>query len=128
MIKHNKLGILLLAAVFSFMAVMLEVRAAESPATIKKRMQSRLAAIEALKTKGIVGENNKGFLNYRKKSNEGKTIVDAENADRAKIYKMIAGKTRVSEKIVGQQRAKKIAQSSKSGQWIQKQNGQWTKK
>ena len=96
---------------------------------IKKRMQSRLPAIIKLKEAGLIGENNKGFLEARKKLTPAqKKIIDAENADRKTVYAMMAKQNGLSIEAVGKIRAKKIAETTAKGYWIQKPDGQWYQK
>lgn len=97
-------------------------------ASIKERMAARIPAISALKAKGIVGENNKGFLEFRGKNQPQKDVIDAENKDRLQVYKTIGKKQGASPTLVGQRRAKAIAKNTKPGQWYQKADGKWAKK
>lgn len=97
-------------------------------ASIKERMAARIPAISDLKAKGIVGENNKGFLEFRGKNQPQKNVINAENKDRLKVYQAIGKKQGASPTLVGQRRAKAIAQKTKTGQWYQKADGKWAKK
>jgi len=97
-------------------------------ASIKERMAARIPTINTLKNQGAIGENNKGFLQFRGKGQPQKNIIDAENKDRLQVYKAIGKKQGASSTLVGQRRAKTIAQKSKPGQWIQKKDGSWYKK
>ena len=97
-------------------------------ASIKERMASRIPAINALKAKGTIGENNKGFLEFRGKNQPQKDMINAENKDRLQVYKAIGKKQGASSALVGQRRAKAIAQKSKPGHWYQKSDGKWAKK
>ncbi|PID74367.1 MAG: hypothetical protein CSB32_01215 [Desulfobacterales bacterium] len=96
-------------------------------ASIKERMESRLPTINALKKSGIVGENNRGFLEFRGPQKDAAT-VEAENKDRATVYKAIAKKQGVTVELVGQRRAEKIRAISKPGLWLQKADNSWYKK
>jgi uncharacterized protein YdbL (DUF1318 family) len=92
-------------------------------------MAKRLTAINALKAKGLLGENNKGFLEPRGKiSDDDAKIVAAENADRKTVYAMLARKLGQSIEIIGTRRAVKIAEKSKTGLWVQSPEGKWMKK
>ena len=51
---------------------------------LKQRMKERLPAIVELKNKGIVGENNLGFLEFVGEKKEKAGVVAAENSDRKK--------------------------------------------
>ena len=61
-------------------------------ASIKERMAARIPTINELKNKGVIGENNKGFLEFRGKKQPQKDVVNAENGDRKKIYQAIGKK------------------------------------
>lgn len=91
---------------------------------IQTQMKNRLPQVTKLKDTGIVGENNKGYLEFRGTAQQ-KTLVDAENKDRKIIYTAIAKKQGVSADLVGQRRALSIAQKGKKGQLYQKANGSW---
>ena len=88
-------------------------------ASIKERMAGRIPAITSLKNSGVVGENNKGYLEFRgaKKSQQ---LVQDENKDRGVVYKAIAKKQGAAANLVGKRRAQMIAQKGKAGQWFQK--------
>lgn len=95
----------------------------------RQRMEQRLASIDALKDRGAVGENNRGYLEARTNlAADAAQLVSAENADRSAVYGALAQKTGTSAEQVGRARAKQIAQNSKPGVWIQHDNGQWQKK
>lgn len=95
---------------------------------IKARMKARLPVIEMLKDKGIIGENNQGYLEFIGSDRSESDVVNAENADRKKVYSAIAKHQGVTVELVGKRRAIQIAQRAKPGQWLQKENGQWYQK
>lgn len=95
---------------------------------IKSRMMSRLPAIKALKAKGIIGENNKGYLGFLGSETTEKDVVDAENEDRTKVYTAIAKQQGTTVDVVGKRRAKQIEEKAEHGEWIQKENGEWYQK
>ena len=97
-------------------------------ADIKSRMQARLPQIIKLKTQGIIGENNRGLLEFRSGNKSGANIVNAENSDRQKVYKAIAKQQGVSAMLVSQKRAQQIRGKATTGEWLQKPSGQWYKK
>ena len=88
----------------------------------------RLAIIKALKLKGLVGENNKGFLEFRTNDKTAEPVVNEENSERAKAYQEVARKTGADAEKVGTQRSVQIASGEPGGVWIQEQNGSWIKK
>lgn len=87
----------------------------------------RLAIIKALKKEGIVGENNKGYLEFKGEV-KAKEVVDEENNVRRRAYEEIAKQTNVSVEQVGVQRAAQIASESPAGTMIQLPDGRWVKK
>ena len=116
----------LLSLFISLITVLLFVQPGYS-ASIKERMAGRIPAITSLKDSGVVGENNKGYLEFRA-AKKSEKIVQDENKDRGVVYKAIAKKQGVSSDLVGKRRAKMIAQKGKAGQWFQKIDGSWYKK
>jgi uncharacterized protein len=95
---------------------------------IKERMKQRLPAIAALKTKGIVGENNRGYLGFVASTRVQEDVIAAENKDRKAIYNYFAKQQKTTiDKVEGIQ-AKRKAAKAKSGEFIQKPDGAWMKK
>ena len=98
-------------------------------AGIKERLAKRLPAVNRLKAAGLVGENNKGLLEPKGKlSASDAKIVNEENADREKIYAMLAKKLGQNVELVRKRRAAQKIQRSKAGIWLQKPDGAWYKK
>lgn len=94
---------------------------------VKERMLERVPAINVLKAEGIVGENSQGYLEFRGPQKQA-DMVQAENADRAKVYEAIGQKTGAEANVVGQRRAAQIAQQAPGGTWLQSPNGNWYQK
>ena len=95
---------------------------------IKRRMDQRLPALDALRAQGAIGENNRGFTEVRQNTGNAASVSAAENSDRAAVYAAIAATTGTTADNVGRQRAQQIAKSSGPGIWIQAENGSWYKK
>lgn len=102
---------------------------AEDLAAIKARMEQRQSAVDSLKDRKLVGENNRGFLEARANLEpaDEKTVSD-ENADRRQVYAVIAAQTGSTAEEVGRTRAQRIAIASKRGVWIQSPDGRWAEK
>lgn len=113
---------------FIFIASTLFLTTSVQSAGIKERMAGRIPAINTLKAQGAIGENNKGFLDYRTGSKPQPQLVADENKDRAKVYGAISKQQGASAVLVGERRANMIAQKGKAGQWFQKPDGTWYKK
>lgn len=111
------------------MMILMLVGAVNSPAaSIKDRMVARIPQINDLKNKGLVGENNKGLLEFRTNQKPQQDMVIAENKDRKAVYGAIAKKQGVKPDLVGQRRAQQIAKIGSPGHWFQKPDGTWYKK
>lgn len=95
---------------------------------IKARMKTRLPKITELKAKGVVGENNKGYLEFIGGQKESADVVAAENKDRETVYAAIAKQQETTAELVGKRRALQIANRAKPGQWIQDADGNWIQK
>jgi uncharacterized protein YdbL (DUF1318 family) len=95
---------------------------------IRSRMRARLPVIKALKTQGIVGENNQGYLEFVGDKKEKQDIVKAENADRMTVYKAIAKQQKTNPEVVGKRRALQIREKATAGEWIQDEGGKWKTK
>ena len=96
--------------------------------SIKERMINRLPVIKELKDRGIVGENNLGFLEFIGNQKEKADVVEAENTDRKTVYEAIAKKQGATVELVGRHRAVQIADKARPGEWLQDANGKWYKK
>ncbi len=102
---------------------------AESLGAVKARIEQRLAAVDALKDRGVIGENNRGFVEVRGTAAAAdQRIVADENADRQTVYAAIAAQSKESAEAVGRTRAQKIVAAARPGQWIQDAGGAWKKK
>ncbi|MEO6876376.1 MAG: YdbL family protein [Opitutaceae bacterium] len=102
---------------------------AESAADLRHRMEQRLPQLDALKAKGIIGEDNRGFVVERQAgSPDAAGLVASENTDRTAVYQRIAQQTGATADGVGRARAKQIAENSRPGVWVQDESGQWRKK
>ena len=79
-------------------------------AEIKNRMKNRLPAILYFKSRGQIIENEQGYLECNKDSEDGycSNIVRMENKDRKTVYEAIAYKTKKSTAMVGRRRAIEI--------------------
>ncbi len=95
---------------------------------IKTRMKDRLPVILELKAKGIVGENNKGYLEFIGGKKEKADVVAAENEDRTTVYAAIAKQQGTTVELVGKRRALQISQKADAGDWLQDAGGNWYQK
>jgi hypothetical protein len=90
-------------------------------------MKNRLPVIKELKAKGIVGEDNKGFLQFVGGKKAKADVVAAENKDRKTVYAAIAKQQGTTAELVGKRRAVQIAKKADKGEWVQDTAGNWIK-
>ena len=95
---------------------------------IKARMKNRLPLIKQLKSQGIVGENNTGYLQFVGGNKAKADVVAAENKDRKTVYTAIAKQQGTTAELVGKRRALQIAKKAAPGEWVQDASGQWIQK
>jgi uncharacterized protein len=95
---------------------------------IKERMAARLPEIAVLKGKGVIGEDNLGYLQFVGAAKEKAELVQAENDDRRQVYQAIAKQQGTTVELVGRRRAQQIVEVALPGHWLQDANGSWYKK
>lgn len=101
----------------------------EVSAALESR-KSRYESLRELKSSGIIGENNKGYVEVLNDNGSAQSIVDAENKDRKTIYETIAkqngleGALATIEKVFAQVQRDKAS----AGDKIQQEDGSWTTK
>ena len=61
--------------------------------------RNRFDQLNELKTKGLVGENNQGYVEALSEDKEAKALAKAENDDRKVIYATIADQNGLTEAI-----------------------------
>jgi uncharacterized protein len=121
-------NIFFVSSLFIFIACALFMVTVVHSASIKDRMAARIPAINALMDQGAIGENNKGFLEYRTGSKPQQQIVADENSDRGIVYDAISKQQGAPAALVGERRAAMIVKNGQAGHWYQKPDGTWYKK
>jgi uncharacterized protein YdbL (DUF1318 family) len=92
---------------------------------IKSRMKDRLPVIKSLKMRGVIGENNRGYLQFLGEKREKENVVNAENQDRKTVYSAIAKQQKTTLEVVERHRAAQIEQKAEPREWLQDANGKW---
>jgi len=118
----------LIAILPAFILGILITNAYSSSKAIKQRMIDRLPVIRSLKAQGIVGENNRGYLEFVGQKKDKAEVVAAENKDRKLVYGAIAKQQGTTVELVGKHRAIQIANKARPGEWLQDANSKWYKK
>ena len=101
---------------------------AQNMNAIKAQMLERKSTIDALKSKGVIGEGSDGYLHFRQDFKDAKRVVKAENNDRRVVYTDIGKNLGTTAAKVGQSRAIKLAELAAAGHWIKKRDGTWIRK
>ena len=96
--------------------------------SLKEKIKTRQPQIIALKAKETIGENNRGYLEYRGKKEPTKGLLEEENQDRRTVYTAIAKQQNTSAENVGRRRAAQIAERAPAGTWLQNAKGEWYRK
>ena len=111
-------------------------KAKEEQSTLEVAANRRLRApdIQKLKTAGVIGENRDGYLEMKTQPTDPKALADAqklikdENADRSFLYLAKAQAQNEPLEIVESEYAKMWSDRALPGEWVQKENGTWTRK
>ena len=98
--------------------------------TALENRRSRFDQLRDLKAKGLVGENNSGYVEVLGNDPSARSLVDSENNDRRVIYKAIevqnylSGALETIEKVFAQVQRDKAGPGDK----IQTEDGRWVTK
>ena len=119
---------LLAAAILGF-ALAPSARADEM-SDLKARFKTRYAKLESLIRNGTVGETHLGTVEAvkgRALDATAANVVAEENADRGKLYAIIARQQKTTPAVVAARNARREFASAKSGEWLKTKDG-WKKK
>jgi uncharacterized protein len=96
---------------------------------LRKRFEERYAQIHALKTKDVIGETYQGYVEFVKDKDESAaSLVNDENADRKKLYELIAKRDNTTPEKVAERNAKRNFEKAKPGEFLKNPDGTWQKK
>jgi uncharacterized protein YdbL (DUF1318 family) len=108
--------------------------AAEGPTLpeLKKRFKERIEQLNALKAEGKVGETLDGRVAAVDPSiledEETKAFLEAENADRQSVYRIMAKQEGTSPETVARINAKRNYEKAQPGAHLQQPGGEWVQK
>ena len=114
-------------------SVMAQYEIKEMTPALKTALDSRRARKEQLnelKQKGVLGENNHGYIEVISAGSEAQSVADDENHDRKIIYETIAEQHNLSgamdtiESVFAQEQRDR----AKAGDKIQDESGRWMTK
>jgi uncharacterized protein YdbL (DUF1318 family) len=105
---------------------------------LKASIKQRYPKLKPFLAKGILGENNQGFLEVRtwqgldlKQRAEVKRLLEAENKDRKMLYQEVAKALQIEPQQIGKLQqifANEWQKTAPAGTWIQTKEGKWIRK
>jgi uncharacterized protein YdbL (DUF1318 family) len=105
---------------------------ADSRKEIEDRLEKRYARLFEVEIKGKVGETWQGYVDSVQKSrldDDTQKLIDAENADRKDLYRIIAENESEHHKItpgeVGERNARRKFDKAKPEQYLKAKDGTW---
>jgi uncharacterized protein YdbL (DUF1318 family) len=126
MTQHKKSAFCIL---FMLLATTTAAFAADDMKSLQARFKDRLPAIHKLKVAGTVGETFKGYLDTPGKADaDAQKVMEDENADRRKLYQLIADQEGVTPEKVAERNAIRNFKNAKSGEYLKGEDGKWKKK
>ena len=119
----------LIALLASFLAAPAPALAQDAEMkALQKRFKARDPEVRKLKSAGVVGETDDGFLDFvDKRDSAAAKTVDEENADRRELYALIARKEGTKPEAVAIVNAKRNFDRAKPGEYL-RTKGNWAKK
>jgi hypothetical protein len=97
---------------------------------LKQRFQQRYPQLMKAKAAGTIGETSAGHVDAVKGSLDGELskVVAAENADRDKLYKILADKEGTTPAHIAERNAIRNFEKARSGEYLKGRDGQWHQK
>jgi hypothetical protein len=90
--------------------------------------KARFADLKALKTQGVVGENNRGYVETLGGDKSSKAVVAAENKDRKLVYKAIVEQNKLGPGALATVEAvfaRVQRDKAEPGEKVQDASGRW---
>lgn len=102
---------------------------ADEMTELRQRFQARDAAVSKLKAEGVIGETALGVLDVPKDADAAaRKLMGEENADRRRLYELIAEKEGAAVATVADRAARRNFARAKSGEWLKYPDGAWRQK
>ena len=127
--------IVLILALFSATLITpMSAHAADTKAELKARFKERFPQLSKLLDQGKIGETWQGYVEPVKNASDldsaAKKLIDEENADRKKLYELIAseqGKKLSAEKVAERNAWRKFS-DAKSDWYLKAKDGPWVQR
>jgi hypothetical protein len=95
---------------------------------LKQRFAERFPALKAAKAAGKIGEVHTGFVEAVTTDGSTATLIADENADRKKLYELIAAAENTSAANVADRNARRNFANAAPGEYLKGTDGKWQKK
>lgn len=120
------MGMALIVGIGSAPAIL----AADDAESLQKRFKERYDKLVELKKQGQVGETWEGYVQPVSDSPDAATkkLTDEENADRGKLYALIAEKENTTADKVASRNAARNFEKARPGEYLKGKDGKWQKK
>lgn len=104
-------------------------RAGDSMDELQARFKGRFEQVQKLKTAGTLGETYLGYLDAPAEIDEAAArLKDEENADRKKLYALIAEEEETTAEKVAERNAVRNFQKAQRGEFLKGPDEVWKKK
>jgi uncharacterized protein YdbL (DUF1318 family) len=124
-----RIALCMLAAWAMFTAAQ-QSPAADARSELQARFKERLPELDKLRRAGTIGETWDGWVEKVKAdlTEAQQKLVDAENADRRELYRMLAEAEKTTPEVVAQRNAQRNYRNGLKGDWFKMKDGQWRQK
>lgn len=103
-------------------------QAQDSIESVTKSMQARYRELYKAKLQGKIGETHDGFVAAVQGGGDAGQLISAENADRRKLYDLLAQKEGTTAQKVAEVAATRNFKNASPQEWLRGPDGQWYQK
>jgi len=98
--------------------------------TALENRRNRFDQLQAFETQGVLGENNRGYVDVLQHHPEARALAEVENKDRRTIYQTIAQQNNLTDALETIEKVFAEVQREKAspGKKIQREDGRWVTK
>jgi uncharacterized protein YdbL (DUF1318 family) len=124
--RRHLLTVLVLSIV-SFTGLAAPAQAQDTVESVTASMKARYRDLYKAKLQGLLGETHEGLV-AAVKAGAPDALIAAENADRRKLYSLLAQKEGTSPAAVASVNATRNFRNASPEEWLLPPNGQWVQK
>jgi len=93
---------------------------------LQKEFKSRYPELREWKKKGVIGETADGYVAFVKSEDANAAkVVNAENSDRTRLYKLLAEKEETTAEKVAERNARRNFRNAEKGEYLREKDGNW---